>query len=143
MASSGEGSERRMRLRPGQVAIPAVLALAATAPLFLTSEYHRSLLVVSAIYAIAGISLDLVMGQMGQFSFGHAAFWGIGAYAAAKMAKSLDTSVWIGFLVAPIVGAIIGLAVGYIALRRTRGLELAIITLGFGVVLWIVANAWY
>jgi branched-chain amino acid transport system permease protein len=127
----------------GPVGAALALVLAILAPLVLTSAYHRNILVTTVVYAIAALSLDLVMGQMGQFSFAHAAFWGIGAYASAKVATSLDASVWIGFLVAPAATAAIGFGVGAIALRRTRGLELAIVTLGFGVVMWLVALRWY
>jgi branched-chain amino acid transport system permease protein len=121
--------------------VTGLVAIAMLAPFLLSGNYSRSLLVQIGIFAIAAISLDLVMGQMGQFSFGHAAFWGIGAYASAKVALD-GSSVWLGILVATAATAIIGLVVGFIALRRTRGLELAIITLGFGVVMLIVSSAW-
>jgi len=100
-------------------------------PLFVfTNTYNRGLLVLIVIYAIAGLSLDYIMGEMGQFSFGHAAFWGFGAYVSAKLALDLGISPWIGFLAAPTAAGLVGLLIGYIALRRTRGLELAIVTLG-------------
>jgi len=109
---------------------------------FFTNNYNRGLLVLIVIYAVAGLSLDYIMGEMGQFSFGHAAFWGFGAYVSAKLALDLGVSPWIGFVVAPLASGLVGLVIGYIALRRTRGLELAIVTLGFGVLAWTVALRW-
>lgn len=120
-----------------------VLAVALVVPLVLfTNAYNRGLLVLIVIYAVAGLSLDYIMGEMGQFSFGHAAFWGFGAYVSAKLALDLGISPWIGFLAAPAAAGGMGLLIGYIALRRTRGLELAIVTLGFGVLAWTVALRW-
>ncbi len=120
-----------------------VLGVALLVPLVLfTNSYNRGLLVLIVIYAIGGLSLDYIMGEMGQFSFGHAAFWGFGAYVSAKLALDLGISPWIGFLAAPVAAGLVGLLIGYIALRRTRGLELAIVTLGFGVLAWTVALRW-
>ncbi|MCQ3803232.1 MAG: branched-chain amino acid ABC transporter permease [bacterium] len=118
-----------------------VVALLAPVSLF-TNSYNRGLLVLIAIYAVGGLSLDYIMGEMGQFSFGHAAFWGFGAYVSAKLALDLGISPWFGFVAAPVAAGLVGLLIGYIALRRTRGLELAIVTLGFGVLAWTVALRW-
>ncbi len=134
-----------MRLRSSAgiwVGTPA-LVVAVLLPLSLfTNPYNRGLLVLIVIYAVAGLSLDYIMGEMGQFSFGHAAFWGFGAYVSAKLALDLGISPWIGFVAAPVAAGLVGLLIGYIALRRTRGLELAIVTLGFGVLAWTVALRW-
>jgi branched-chain amino acid transport system permease protein len=120
-----------------------VLGVALVLPLVLfTNSYNRGLLVLIVIYAVGGLSLDYIMGEMGQFSFGHAAFWGFGAYVSAKLALDLGISPWIGYLAAPVATGLVGLLIGYIALRRTRGLELAIVTLGFGVLAWTVALRW-
>ena len=121
----------------------AILGIALAVPLVLfTNAYNRGLLVLIVIYAVGGLSLDYIMGEMGQFSFGHAAFWGFGAYVSAKLALDLGISPWIGFLAAPAAAGLVGLLIGYIALRRTRNLELAIVTLGFGVLAWTVALRW-
>ena len=121
----------------------AILGVALVVPLVVfTNAYNRGLLVLIVIYAVGGLSLDYIMGEMGQFSFGHAAFWGFGAYVSAKLALDLGISPWIGFMAAPLAAGLVGLLIGYIALRRTRGLELAIVTLGFGVLAWTVALRW-
>lgn len=120
-----------------------VLGVALVAPLVLfTNSYNRGLLVLIIIYAVGALSLDYIMGEMGQFSFGHAAFWGFGAYVSAKLALDLGISPWIGYMAAPAAAGLVGLLIGYIALRRTRNLELAIVTLGFGVLAWTVALRW-
>lgn len=132
-----------MRLTSGIWVGAPTLVVALLLPLVLfTNPYNRGLLVLIVIYAVAGLSLDYIMGEMGQFSFGHAAFWGFGAYVSAKLALDLGVSPWIGFVAAPVAAGLMGLLIGYIALRRTRGLELAIVTLGFGVLAWTVALRW-
>ena len=133
----------RLRISFARVFGFAVLLMALALPKFVfTNDYNRGLLVLTVIYAIAGLSLDYIMGQMGQFSFGHAAFWGFGAYVSAKLALDLGLSPWVGFIAASLAAGIIGIGIGLIALRRNRGLELAIVTLGFGVLAWIVALRW-
>lgn len=132
-----------MRLSSGiWVGAPTLVAALLLPLVLFTNPYNRGLLVLIVIYAVAGLSLDYIMGEMGQFSFGHAAFWGFGAYVSAKLALDLGVSPWIGFVAAPVAAGLVGLLIGYIALRRTRGLELAIVTLGFGVLAWTVALRW-
>ena len=133
----------RLSISFGRIFGLAILVLALVIPKFVfTNDYNQGLLVLAVIYAIAGLSLDYIMGQMGQFSFGHAAVWGFGAYVSAKLALDLGWSPWLGFLAASVAAGTVGLGIGLIALRRNRGLELAIVTLGFGVLAWIVALRW-
>ena len=120
-----------------------ILALSILAPLFLKSGYLRELLVMTCIYAILALSLDIITGYMGQLSFGHAAFFGIGAYAAALLPLRLNVSDWIGFLAAILLSALFGLVIGYVSLKRTRGMYLAIVTFGFGWVLYVIASNWF
>lgn len=120
----------------------AFLLIAVAAPFVLTAPFQRNLLTLVAIYAIAAAGLRVVMGTMGQFSFGHAALWGAGSYASGRFALDLGGSPWLGLLLGAAAAGVIGWMIGAIALQRTRGLELAIITLGLGVILWIVTLKW-
>jgi branched-chain amino acid transport system permease protein len=119
------------------------LGLAVAAPFILRSKYEHELLVMTCIFAILALSLDLIIGYMGQFSFGHQAFFGIGAYTSAILTLRVGLPVWIGFFAGVAAGALGGLIVGYIALRSTRGMALAIITLGFGVIIFLTASHSY
>lgn len=120
-----------------------LLGFAVAAPFILNTIYYRELLIMSGIFAILALSLNVIMGYMGQFSFGHAAFFGIGAYTSALLSKELGWSVWLGFLAAIIVTAALGLLLAYVCLRRMRGVYLAIATFGFGTVAQAVAINWY
>lgn len=118
------------------------LLLALSAPFVITIPYEQSLLVTITISSIAAVGLSIVMGQMGQFSFAHAAFYGVGAYVSGRFALATGFSPWLGLPLAMLASGLLGAVVGAIALRRTRGMELAIITLGFGVIMWIVMLKW-
>ena len=119
------------------------LAIGAILPLVVQDPYLRYLMVLTLIFAILGLSLDIIIGLMGQFSFGHQAFFGVAAYTTAVLTTKLELSVWLGFVAGIFAAGVLGLVVGIISLRRTRGLYLAIITLGFGQIVWLLAKNWY
>lgn len=120
-----------MNSRLGMVVI---LVVAIVLPLVLNSPFYRDLLVMSLIFALLALSLDVIMGGMGQFSFGHAAFFGLGGYASALLTLRLGVPVWVGFVAAMMVGGVCGLLLGLASLRRTRGISLAIVTMGLGLI---------
>ncbi len=88
----------------------------------------------AVIYAIVGLSLNILIGHTGQLSLGHNGFFGIGAFAAAYALTVRDVPFAATFVVAGLCGAVFALAMGFIALRIT-GLYLALITLVFGLTL--------
>jgi len=120
-----------------------ILAIAIIAPLVLTSDYHRYLLFLCCVFAILALSADIIFGGMGQNTFGHQAFFGIGAYASAKLALSLGMTPLLGFVAAFVVCSVVGAFIGYVCLRRLRGMYLAITTFGLGAILFLIARNWY
>jgi branched-chain amino acid transport system permease protein len=95
---------------------------------------------IAAIFALA---LDLALGYGGVASLGHAAFFGIGAYAAGLWAFDVTSEPVSGLIVAGLAGGIAALIVGPLILR-TRGLTLVMLTLGVATLLQAVANAdWF
>lgn len=100
------------------------------------------------IYALAAVSLDLVLGYGAMVSFGHAAFFGIGGYVVAILAHHLElgdtifgwagtNSAIIVWLLAMVLAAFVGLIMGYLSLR-TSGLQFIMITLAFAQMLYFV-----
>ena len=89
------------------------------------------------IYAIAAASLHLVLGYGGMVSFGHAAFFGAGAYAVGILAAEGLTSLWIAWPAAIAVAALAALAIGAISLR-TRGVYFIMITLAFAQMIYYI-----
>lgn len=110
------------------------------------NTYIADILNVVCINVIAAVSLNMVTGMMGQLVLGHAGFMLVGSYAAAMFTMAMAQSGWslymslpIGLLLAGLVSAVMGLIIGIPALRL-RGDYLAIITLGFGEIIRVVAN---
>lgn len=107
------------------------------------NRYVADLVTLVCINVVVAVSLNLVTGLLGQLVLGHAGFMLVGAYAAGLFTKSsslpLVYSLPIGLVLAGILAAVFGVIIGVPALRL-RGDYLAIITLGFGEIIRVVAN---
>ncbi|HEY7241111.1 MAG TPA: branched-chain amino acid ABC transporter permease, partial [Burkholderiales bacterium] len=89
------------------------------------------------IYAMAAASLNLVLGYGGMVSFGHAAFFGAGAYLVGILAVEGVTNLWISWPIAVAAAALAALVIGAISLR-TRGVYFIMITLAFAQMMYYV-----
>ena len=107
-----------------------VLAVLAFGYFFRTQKYILHIGVLSLIFATLAVSLNLTNGYVGMFSIGHAAFYGIGAYASALVAMNLGMPFPISLLAAGVICAAFG---AFLALStaRLRGIYLALTTLAF------------
>jgi branched-chain amino acid transport system permease protein len=92
-----------------------------------------------AIVALFAMSLDLILGYAGVVSLGHAAFFGIGSYAAALFAKLVMPDPWVGLLVAVATAALLG-AVCSLLILRGSDLTRLMVTLGVASILYELAN---
>jgi branched-chain amino acid transport system permease protein len=101
------------------------------------TAYVLHLAILAGIYIILTISINLIIGYAGQVSLGHAAFYGIGAYASALVSLNWNFPFPAAALVAMLVAGICGLALGLPTLRLKED-YLAIVTLGFGVIVDLV-----
>ncbi|MGE4014249.1 MAG: branched-chain amino acid ABC transporter permease, partial [Alphaproteobacteria bacterium] len=114
----------------------------ACAPLLITSDRWLNFVVMSLFVAFLGQSWNVLGGYGGQFSFGHAAFFGTGAYMTAVLQIKLGVNAWAGFAAAGAGGAAVGGIVGFLSFRYgLRGSYFALVTLAFAEVLRIVANS--
>ena len=104
-------------------------------------EYFLHILVITGIYVILTLSLNLVVGYTGLAALGHAAFSCVGAYASSLLALNYGLSPWIGLLVGACVAAILGVFIGAPSLRL-KGDYLAIATFGLGVIVYSIAKNW-
>lgn len=121
--------------------LTAALVVAVALPALVPHPFVLNLATQAAIWALLAASWDLLSGYTGQISFGHAGFFALGAYAAAASTKHVDLSPWLGLLLAVVVAAAVGLAVGFPALRL-RGHYLALVTLGLAEIIRLVAQNW-
>jgi branched-chain amino acid transport system permease protein len=111
------------------------LAALVVVPNFL-KNYGIHMFTTWLVFIIATMGLNLTVGYAGQKSLGHAAFFGIGAYTVAIFLKA-GLSFWLGLPVAALFCFVVGLALGFPALR-VQTIYLAFATLGFNTALWLV-----
>ncbi len=126
-------------------ALPIVFAVAALSllPFGFPSNTVLNFLSFAMIITIAAQGWNILGGYGGQFSFGHAVFFGTGAYAMALLQARFGINPWLAFPAAMALGAVVGYAIGYLSFRaRLRGSYFALVTLAFAEVFRISANAW-
>ncbi len=90
-------------------------------------------------YGLFALGFNIIYGYTGLLSFGHAAFWGLGAYGTGiTLAKLGVTSLWMGLAAGIGAAVLVGVVVGYLCLRR-RGIYFAMLTLAFGQMIFFTA----
>lgn len=117
-----------------------VLILAATTPFWLPA-YWLSVLTEILIAALFAASLHLMMGPGGMISFGHAAWFGLGAYGSALAMKLLLAPMPLALLAAPVVAGLVAGLFGWLVVRLS-GVYLAMLTLAFAQIVWAIATQW-
>ena len=132
----------------------AWVAFLASIPLWVRNQYYLHILINTGIFAVAAMSLNLLLGYTGQLSLGHVAFFGIGAYASALVSLGFDLHltpgyafvfeprpVWLGFLSGVAVAGLFGWVIGKLSFR-VRGAYFVIVTVSFAEVVKLVALNW-
>jgi branched-chain amino acid transport system permease protein len=110
-------------------------------PVFVTSGFVLNTVIMMLYTALLGLSWNVLAGFGGQFSFGHAVFFGTGAYAAAVLQAKLGWNAWATLPAALALGALVGTFIGALSFRYgLRGSYFALVTLAFAEVFRILAN---
>jgi len=133
---------RALIVPPGRrAAIGALVALALGALLPWTGDEYRLVLATDVlVLALFAASLQLVMGTGGMASFGHAAYFGLGAYAAALAVKR-GVPMELALALSPLVAIAGALVIGWFCVRLS-GVYLAMLTLAFAQIVWSIAFQW-
>ncbi len=119
-----------------------VLTVAILFPFVFPSNFMVNFGVMALFYAFIGQSWNISGGFAGQLSFGHVAFFGVGAYASTIVQLRLGWSPWLGLPAAALAGALVGGVIGVLSFRAgLKGSYFALITLAFAEVLRIVTNS--
>jgi len=126
----------RMRLAAA-AGFAALLALP-----WLVADFTLVILIEIFIFALFAASLHFIMGPGGMVSFGHAAYFGLGAYGAAMMVQHLGAGMEPALVAAPIAAGAGALLFGWFCVRLS-GVYLAMLTLAFAQIAWSVAFQWY
>jgi branched-chain amino acid transport system permease protein len=125
----------------GLAPILITVAALATVPLLTSSNVVLNFLVMALLIALVGQGWNLLGGYGGQYSFGHAAFFGTGCYITAILQVHYGVNAWLGFVVGIAAGAVVGAIIGILSFRAgLRGSYFALVTLAFAEVLRIVAS---
>ncbi|MEO8560050.1 MAG: branched-chain amino acid ABC transporter permease, partial [Rhodospirillales bacterium] len=115
---------------------------AAILPWLIASGFWLNFVVMILFLALLGQAWNVLGGYGGQFSFGHAAFFGTGAYIAAVLQVQFGLNPWLCFVLAGLGGGLVGAFIGFLSFRYgLRGSYFALVTLAFAEVLRILANS--
>jgi branched-chain amino acid transport system permease protein len=120
----------------------SLLAVAIAFPFVFRSSFAVNFGVLALFYAFIGQSWNISGGFAGQLSFGHVAFFGAGAYAAAIVQMRFGLSPWLGLPASALAGGVVGAIISTLSFRAgLKGSYFALITLAFGEVLRILSNS--
>jgi len=119
----------------------AIIVMMALLPLAISNTYYIQVLVFIGIYIILTLSLNLLNGYVGLLSIGHAAFYGIGAYASAKLVMDAGLPFPLAMLGAGVVAGFFGYLIAKPTLRLS-GIYMTLATLGFNMIFFLVLQNW-
>src|SRR6266478_9780919 len=121
--------------------IIAVVVALACVPLIIHSNVVLNFLVTALLLTLAGQGWNVLGGYGGQYSFGHAAFFGTGAYVTAILQMCYGVNAWMAFALGIAGGALVGAVIGALTFRSgLKGAYFALVTLAFAEVLRILAS---
>ena len=118
-----------------------IIALLAVIPAIVTNLYHIQVMIFIGIYIILTLSLNLLNGYVGLLSIGHAAFYGIGAYASAKLVMEVGLPFPLAMLGAGAIAGIFGYLIAKPTLRLS-GIYMTLATLGFNMIFFLILQNW-
>ncbi len=130
-----------MNRAAGKWVVLAVVVIVVIIPQVVTNKYYMNILIMSGIWSIVALSLNLILGYTGQANLAHGAFFGIGAYASALMMLKLNINFWLALPLAAAIAGFFGFLIGLPALR-TRGSYFAIGTLCFNIIVTLIVDRW-
>src|SRR5450631_2939604 len=124
-----------------RVALLAVLALALAVPLFVQNSSQLNYAILVLMIAQAGVAWNILGGYAGQVSFGHAAFYGIGAYTSTQLLLIFGLSPWLGMIAGGLMAVVFALLIGWPCFRL-KGHYFAMATIAIAEILQIMVTNW-
>ncbi|MBW1713035.1 MAG: branched-chain amino acid ABC transporter permease, partial [Deltaproteobacteria bacterium] len=129
--------DSRLRWWAGGLAAAAGLAIFP----HLADPFLLRLAILTLFWAYLGQSWNILSGFAGQFSFGHAAYFGLGAYTSAWLLVNYHLNPWIGMLIGGLIAAGAGVMLGFLCFRHgVKGVYFALVTLAFAEILRLSAT---
>jgi branched-chain amino acid transport system permease protein len=131
----------RLRFKACWLIYPALAVAALGLPHVLTNSYYLGIVNIIILYTILCMGLNLILGYAGLLSLGHAAFYGIGGYTTAILMTRLGFSFLPSLMLSGALALIFGILLG-IPTRKVRGDYFCLLTIAFGEIFRLVAQAW-
>jgi branched-chain amino acid transport system permease protein len=119
----------------------AVLVLLIIFPMVVTQIFPLQIMILVFMYAMLGVAWNIMGGYAGMFSFGQAAFFGIGAYTSSFLLVTFHVNPWIGLIAGGLVAALVAAAIGY-PCSNLRGHYFAIASIAFAEIVRVHFNNW-
>jgi branched-chain amino acid transport system permease protein len=128
-------------VKPSRILVVLCAAALLLYPVVSDNLYYQNMIILSLVFAIGAVGLNVISGYGGYISLGQGAFLGIGAYTLGILSPKVDISIWVWVPVAGVVAGIFAALLGVIALR-TRGASFVIMTIAFLFLLQIITTNW-
>ncbi|KJS87801.1 MAG: hypothetical protein JL57_13345 [Desulfosporosinus sp. BICA1-9] len=107
------------------------------------NTYYLNLVIMAIFGAYLSQCWNVMSGYAGQFSFGHAVFFGLGAYTSTVLFVDFGVSPWVGMIIGSIVACLVGLLIGYLSFRyHLKGHYFALATLAFAEIFRVIFTNW-
>jgi len=119
----------------------AALLVVFAAPLVFNDGFLQQIMQTIALYTVAAIGLNVLVGYQGQISLGHGALFAFGAYASALLTTGAGVPVWVAIFTAAAIAGLVGYLVALPTLRA-RGHYLAMVSIALAIVTFVVAQTW-
>src|SRR5205807_10111235 len=119
----------------------AVLSVLASVPLLGTGNYLLHIAALAFVYVALGLGLNIVVGLTGLLDLGYIGFYAVGAYGYALLTSRLGFSFTLAIVISTLLTAVVGIILVWPTIR-TRGDYLALVTLGFGEMIRLLAGNW-
>jgi branched-chain amino acid transport system permease protein len=131
-----------MRKRSIARLLPLLLLVALAALPQVLPRFHTYVAAIVLLTALLAMSLNLAIGYTGIYQFGHAVFYGVGAYGTALMLTRSAMPATLAFLVGPLASAVLSLVMGLICIRLSK-LYFGMLQISLGSLVWAVIYRWY
>lgn len=130
-----------IRVRSTVSIVSIFIAVAALLLPFIFGGYFLYFATEVLIFAIFAMSLDILLGYTGLMSFGHAAFFGVSAYAVIILGADYGVSLWLGFIAGIVTAVIAAAAIGFFCVR-VKGIPFLMLTMAFSQLIYSAALKW-
>lgn len=130
-----------MAMTPNRIMALLAIVAAVAAPALITNEFYLKIIFTAGMYYIAAAGLNVLVGWSGQKSLGHAGLFAAGAYTAALLTAQWGWNPWAALVASAVVSAAFGILIAIPSLR-VKGPSLAMVTIGFGIVVEKIVTEW-